>query len=148
MDLNRTPGPPGSDIGMQSMRRYYEDTMKRYMSDLQGRRSPSPDLAGNLNIRREGQALDLTSPPPVGGAPALDLSRQQQDGGGDEIPGSGEPFDRSDDDKSENNLDGRDDIQSWREFHRDLINETYAYWMSNYPRNNISCPDLKATFTW
>ena len=85
VDLNCCPGPPGSDIGMQSMRRYYEDTMKRYMSDLQGRRSPSPEptvnLAANLNMRREGQALDLTSPPPgsasCGGVPALDLSRQQ-----------------------------------------------------------------------
>ena len=124
-------GPPGSDIGMQSMRRYYEDTMKRYMSDLQGRRSPSPDasmnLAGNLNIRREGQALDLTSPPPgaVAPAPVLDLSRQQQDGGGgDEIPGSSELFERSDDEKSENNLDGRDAIQSCHEFHN-LPYETY-----------------------
>ena len=143
--MNRSPGPPGSDIGMQSMRRYYEDTMKRYMSDLQGRRSPSPDpsmnLAANLNVRREGQALDLTSPPPggagaVGGAPGpvLDLSRQQQDGGGaggggDEIPGSSELFDRSDDDKSENNLDGRDAIRSRRESHnqhheRDVQNIT------------------------
>ena len=117
---------------MQSMRRYYEDTMKRYMSDLQGRRSPSPDasmnLAGNLNIRREGQALDLTSPPPgaVASAPVLDLSRQQQDGGGggDEIPGSSELFERSDDEKSENNLDGRDAIQSCHEFHN-LPYETY-----------------------
>ena len=94
---------------MQSMRRYYEDTMKRYMSDLQGRqRSPSPDPP-TPNARREGQALDLTASPPIvapAAAPALDLSKD----GGDEMPGSSEPFDRSDDDKSENNLDGRDDI--------------------------------------
>ena len=122
---------------MQSMRRYYEDTMKRYMSDLQGRqRSPSPvdpssmNLAGNLNVRREGgQALDLTSPPLPGAVgapalPALDLSRQQQqDGGGDEmIPGSSEFFD--DDEKSENNIDGRDAIQFCREFH----NRPYETW--------------------
>ena len=120
-DLNyraiRPPGPPGSDLGMQSMRRYYEDTMKRYMSDLQGRqRSPSPDPPPPPTTpRREGQALDLTSSPPIvapPAAPALDLSKD----GGDEMPGSSEPFDRSeDDDKSENNLDGRDDIQTCRE---------------------------------
>ena len=104
---------------MQSMRRYYEDTMKRYMSDLQGRqRSPSPEppppTPPNLTARREGQALDLTASPPVVApavpAPALDLSKD----GGDEMPGSSEPFDRSDDDKSENNLDGRDAIQTRR----------------------------------
>ena len=102
---------------MQSMRRYYEDTMKRYMSDLQGRqRSPSPDPQPppTTPARREGQALDLTASPPVvapPGVPALDLSKD----GGDEMPGSSEPFDRSeDDDKSENNLDGRDAIQACR----------------------------------
>ena len=132
---------------MQSMRRYYEDTMKRYMSDLQGRRSPSPDpamnLAGNLNVRREGQALDLTSPPPggagaVGGAPGpvLDLSRQQQDGGGDEIPGSSELFDRSDDDKSENNLDGRDAIQPVVSF-TSLLRETCRI---SLPHHSCLCP--------
>ena len=119
---------------MQSMRRYYEDTMKRYMSDLQGRqRSPSPDPppVPTTPSRREGQALDLTSSPPVvapPGVPALDLSKD----GGDEMPGSSEPFDRSDDDKSENNLDGRDDIQTCREYHRRMSLTTSQSIWSKY----------------
>ena len=116
---------------MQSMRRYYEDTMKRYMSDLQGRqRSPSPDPPPPTTptARREGQALDLTSSPPVAppGVPALDLSKD----GGDEMPGSSEPFDRSeDDDKSENNLDGRDAIQTCRKYHRRMsLTNSQSIW--------------------
>ena len=113
---------------MQSMRRYYEDTMKRYMSDLQGRqRSPSPDPP-TPNARREGQALDLTASPPIvapAAAPALDLSKD----GGDEMPGSSEPFDRSDDDKSENNLDGRDAIQTCRKYHRRMsLTNSQSIW--------------------
>jgi uncharacterized C2H2 Zn-finger protein len=82
----------GEDIGMQSMRKYYEDTMKRYLNDLQGRSAspppPPPDMSimASSGSRREGgQALDLTSPLPLppkpnapvpGSAPpALDLSR-------------------------------------------------------------------------
>ena len=71
----------------KSMRKYYEDTMKRYMDDLHGNaRSDGKDggspIKGNgmstptpplplgfpllprFPLNREGQALDLTSPPP------------------------------------------------------------------------------------
>ena len=71
----------------KSMRKYYEDTMKRYMDDLHGNSrndgkdggspikgngmsTPTPPLPlgfpllPRFPINREGQALDLTSPPP------------------------------------------------------------------------------------
>jgi AT-binding transcription factor 1 len=66
----------------QSMRKYYEDTMKRYMDDLQGsrsdqslRQSETPPSSSSAQIRQ--QALDLTTPPPPKTPncnPALDLS--------------------------------------------------------------------------
>ena len=134
---------------MQSMRRYYEDTMKRYMSDLQGRqRSPSPDPPPppTTPSRREGQALDLTASPPIAPpVPALDLSKD----GGDEMPGSSEPFDRSeDDDKSENNLDGRDAIQACRNLQvppQDVFNNftvnlaKISYAMHTRYKNQLLC---------
>ena len=80
----------------QSMRKYYEDTMKRYMSDLQagvaagkevGTAAGQPDQAPSLSTPQQqplskGHALDLTSSPVnkqdnVGPAPALDLSKPE-----------------------------------------------------------------------
>ena len=80
------PGPPplitSSGFGQQqdlerSMRKYYEDTMKRYMDDLQGSRSEQNESSSMVNRRDGHQALDLTTPPPSHTPncnPALDLS--------------------------------------------------------------------------
>ena len=83
------PGPPplitsSSGFGQsqdleRSMRKYYEDTMKRYMDDLQGNRNEHKENSpsSSSQIRRESQALDLTSPPLLHASnfnPALDLS--------------------------------------------------------------------------
>ena len=69
--------PVSSDI-RQSMRKYYEDTMKRYMNDLQ---SGNKDEAGPTPPPKS-QALDLTSNPPQRqqeGGPALDLSKPEHE---------------------------------------------------------------------
>jgi AT-binding transcription factor 1 len=68
----------------QSMRKYYEDTMKRYMNDLQGNKS---DLLGHqddstsASAAREGShALDLSSPLPAlmsNNLPTFDLNSQR-----------------------------------------------------------------------
>ena len=83
-----------SDI-RQSMRKYYEDTMKRYMSDLQAGaagakdpptpvNNPQPETVHPAKSNQQN-ALDLTSggslPKPLEGAPALDLSKPDQEAG-------------------------------------------------------------------
>ena len=80
----------------QSMRKYYEDTMKRYMSDLQagvaagkevGTAGGQPDQVPSPSTPQQqplpkGHALDLTSSPVnkqdnATPAPALDLSKPE-----------------------------------------------------------------------
>ena len=84
---NTPPLLPISSNIEKSMRKYYEDTMKRYMDDLHGNSrsegkesanqvkgngmsTPTPPLPigfpllPRFPLNREGQALDLTSPPP------------------------------------------------------------------------------------
>ncbi len=74
------PGGAGpSELG-ESMRRYYEDPMKRYMNDIQQQQQQQQQNAeGPQQNKKEGSfALDLTSVPPpplpLPAAPALDLS--------------------------------------------------------------------------
>ena len=87
------------------MRKYYEDTMKRYMDDLQGNKSdPNESSSASGHNRREGQqALDLTTPPPSHTPncnPALDLS------------GSKDPHENDNDDSSYWDKSGGDDLVS------------------------------------
>ena len=94
------PMPPFSSsanaIG-ESMRKYYEDTMKRYMNDLQKSES-----------RRDGQAaLDLSSTPPAGTPEAATSSSvKDNDNDGSSVFDKSGGDDRSDS-MSENNLDNR-----------------------------------------
>ena len=95
-------GSPGSsgDLGA-SMRKYYEDTMKRYMNDLQNTSTASSNESPSVQQPQQPrkEALDLTS------APALDLTGKDNDNdsaGGSILDKSGGE-DRSDS-LSENNM--------------------------------------------
>lgn len=91
---NTPPLLPISSNIEKSMRKYYEDTMKRYMDDLHanasndskeagsqikgnGMSTPTPPLPlgfpllPRFPLNRDGQALDLTSPPPPHTFPAI-----------------------------------------------------------------------------